>query len=207
MPGERIQRRIESMLDEADAAAGIGDWASVRERAQAALAFDPENADARAYLAAAERGQASADARPASAAAPGVVGSGPPLPASFAGGRYRVLRLLGKGARKRVYLARDERLGREVALAVIPAEGLSPVEKERVLREAQAMARIGSDPHLVSIFDIGEDGADIFTVQEFMSGGDVAALLAWRWSGRWLSRRMSAAPWRRCTRRGSCIAT
>ena len=57
------------------------------------------------------------------------------------------------------------------ARAQLPAEGLSPVEKERVLREAQAMARIGSDPHLVSIFDIGEDGADIFTVQEFMSGG------------------------------------
>jgi eukaryotic-like serine/threonine-protein kinase len=99
------------------------------------------------------------------------------LPVSFVSGRYRVLRLLGRGGRKKVYLARDERLGREVAFAVIAAEGLSPGEKERALREAQVMARLGSDPHLVSIFDIGEDDGSLFTVQEFMPGGDVARLL------------------------------
>lgn len=61
------------------------------------------------------------------------------LPASFVAGRYRVVRLLGKGWAE-ADLARDEWLGREVAFAVNPAEGLSAAERARSLREPQAMA-------------------------------------------------------------------
>ena len=43
----------------------------------------------------------------------------PALPASFAGGRYQVKRFLGEGGRKRVYLAHDTKLDRDVAIAVI----------------------------------------------------------------------------------------
>ena len=46
------------------------------------------------------------------------------LPAAFAGGRYQVQRFLGEGGRKRVYLAHDDRLDRDVAIAVIKTEGL-----------------------------------------------------------------------------------
>ncbi|GEM_PF-4054633 len=47
MPSERIQRRIDALLDEADTAVTRRDWADVRSSAEAALALDPDNADAR----------------------------------------------------------------------------------------------------------------------------------------------------------------
>ena len=58
MPSERIQRRIDSYLDQADEAAARFDWEEVRR--QAALSLDPENADALAFLAAAGRNLAAA---------------------------------------------------------------------------------------------------------------------------------------------------
>src|SRR5207247_2274077 len=48
----------------------------------------------------------------------------PPLPSSFAGGRYGVRRFLGEGAKKRVYLAHDTKLDRDVAFALIKTDGL-----------------------------------------------------------------------------------
>ncbi len=56
MPSERLQRRIDSLLAQADEAIEKFDWGLVRERAQAALIIDPENAEALAYLTTAERG-------------------------------------------------------------------------------------------------------------------------------------------------------
>ena len=52
---DRIQRRIEILLDEADEAVADSDWAAVRDRAQNVLRLDPENSDALSFLAAAER--------------------------------------------------------------------------------------------------------------------------------------------------------
>ena len=43
MASERIQRRIETLLDEADEAVANSDWAVVRDRAQNALRLDPDN--------------------------------------------------------------------------------------------------------------------------------------------------------------------
>ena len=55
MPSERVQRQIDRLLDEAEQAVAKSDWALVRDRAQNVLRLDPQNADALAYLAAAER--------------------------------------------------------------------------------------------------------------------------------------------------------
>ena len=74
----------------------------------------------------------------------------PALPASFAGGRYQVQRLIGEGGRKRVYLAHDAKLDRDVAIAVIKTEGLDADGLTRVRREAQAMGRLGDHPHIVT---------------------------------------------------------
>ena len=69
MPSERIQRRIDLLLDEADQAMSVSDWETVRQRCRAILAFDPDNAEAREYLVAAERGAAGDRAAGAPAAA------------------------------------------------------------------------------------------------------------------------------------------
>src|SRR6266508_6062418 len=56
MASDRIQRQIDRLLDEAEGAVAGRDWAAVRGLAGHVLTLDPENAEARAFLAAAERG-------------------------------------------------------------------------------------------------------------------------------------------------------
>ena len=55
MASERVQRQIDRLLDEAEAAITQHDWGVVRDRAESVLAIDPENADAITYLASADR--------------------------------------------------------------------------------------------------------------------------------------------------------
>ena len=59
MAGERIQRRIEKLLDLADAAANDAEWPQVAESARAVLAVAPDNRDAQSYLAMAEAAMAT----------------------------------------------------------------------------------------------------------------------------------------------------
>jgi tRNA A-37 threonylcarbamoyl transferase component Bud32 len=99
-----------------------------------------------------------------------------PTPVAIAAGRYRVQRLLGEGARKRVYLARDTRLERDIALALIKTDGLDEAGRLRVQREAQAMADLGDHAHIVTVYDIGEDDGQIFIVSQYMAGGSVEDL-------------------------------
>jgi class 3 adenylate cyclase/DNA polymerase III delta prime subunit len=101
----------------------------------------------------------------------------PALPTSFAGGRYEVQRFLGEGGRKRVYLAHDNRLDRDVAIAVIKTEGLDEAGLGRVHREAQAMGRLGDHPHIVTVFDIGDEDGQPYIVSQYMAGGDLEGLL------------------------------
>ena len=107
-----------------------------------------------------------------------------PDPTSFADGRYRVKDALGEGGKKRVYLAHDVDLDREVAFGLIKTEGLDEASRERVSREAQAMGRLGSHPNIVTVFDLGEhpsagsgQAGQPYMVTEFMGGGDVEAML------------------------------
>ncbi len=90
-------------------------------------------------------------------------------------------RFLGEGGRKRVYLARDERLDRDVAIAVVKTEGLDEQGLSRVRREAQAMGKLGDHPNIVTIHDVGDDigqdgRAQPYIVSQYMSGGAVDAL-------------------------------
>jgi class 3 adenylate cyclase len=89
-----------------------------------------------------------------------------------------VRRFLGEGSRKRVYLAYDSRLDREVAIALIKTAGLDEGVRARVHREAQAMGRLGDHPHIVTVHDIGEEDDRLYIVSQYMSGGDLAGLLA-----------------------------
>jgi eukaryotic-like serine/threonine-protein kinase len=95
----------------------------------------------------------------------------------FANGRYAIVSSLGEGGRKRVYRARDTRLERDVAFALISTEGLDAVGRERLRREARAMARLGDHPNVVTVFDIGEDENHPYLVSQLMTGGDLASRL------------------------------
>src|SRR3974377_282895 len=102
------------------------------------------------------------------------------VPVTVGEGRYRVDRLLGEGARKVVYRATDERLGREVAVAVIKTDGLDDAGRRRIEREARAMARLGDHPNVVTVFDVRDDDGQPLTVSVLMSGGSVADVLTLR---------------------------
>ena len=172
MASERTQRRIDSLLDEAEEAIAQLDWPVVQSRAQAVIALDPANHDAINYLAAADR--ALNEPAPKSTIGPATA---PDQPTSFANGRYEVKRFLGEGGKKMVYLAHDTTLDREVAFALIKAQGLDQTSRTRIKREAQAMGRLGSHPHIVTVFDLGEEEDQPYIVTELMGGGDVEGLI------------------------------
>ena len=147
MVSERLQRQIERLLDEADQAISKEDWSTVASRARAVLRIDPDNSDALSYLAVAERDTGitqSTQGNPASLPVSAVVSD---QPTSFSDGRYQVKRFLGEGGKKKVYLAQDTLLDREVAFALLKTEGLDDTSRTRIQREAQAMGRLGSHPH------------------------------------------------------------
>src|ERR687895_449008 len=89
-------------------------------------------------------------------------------------GRYRLGRRLGSGGFGTVYEARDERLGRPVAVKAIAAGGPAP---ERGQREALAAARL-HHPGIVAVYDAGEDAAGRYLVSELVRGRTLAALEA-----------------------------
>ncbi|MFQ6030094.1 MAG: serine/threonine-protein kinase PknK, partial [Dehalococcoidia bacterium] len=88
-----------------------------------------------------------------------------------------VKRFLGEGGKKKVYLAHDSLLDRDVAFALIKTEGLDEVSRTRITREAQAMGRLGSHPHIVTVFDLGEHEGQPYMVTELMGGGDVEGVV------------------------------
>ncbi|MDA1188523.1 MAG: protein kinase [Chloroflexi bacterium] len=85
--------------------------------------------------------------------------------------RYEVLELIGQGGTCSVYKANDPKLGRDVALKVLPPERTSSEAFiERFRREARAVARL-SHPNILKVHDYGEDGEFAFLVTELVPGG------------------------------------
>src|SRR5439155_26358700 len=121
MTSERLQRQIEALLDEAADGISRNDWTSVLQRANAALAFDSENVDAKAYIAAAQQALGDSAVSSPSPARPVASNAVPasPQPTSFANGRSVVKRCLGEGGRKKVYLCHDASLYRDIAFSLI----------------------------------------------------------------------------------------
>ena len=81
---------------------------------------------------------------------------------------------LGAGGRGEVYRARDTRLGRDVAIKVLPAHlSANPDLKQRLEREARAISSL-NHPHICTLHDIGsQDGVD-FLVMEHLEGETLA---------------------------------
>ena len=89
-------------------------------------------------------------------------------------GRFEIVREIGRGAMGQVLLAHDPKIDRQVALKTLAAsQGMSEEEaretSQRFLREAQAAGRL-LHPHIVTIFDVGEDAGLSFIAMEYIDG-------------------------------------
>jgi len=85
------------------------------------------------------------------------------------GQRYRIDAELGAGGMSKVYRAHDLLLERDVAVKVVGHNGLGSEGQTRLLREAQAVARL-NDPNIVSVYDAGEVDGSPFIVMELIEG-------------------------------------
>src|SRR5271169_4746140 len=84
-------------------------------------------------------------------------------------GPYEILAPLGAGGMGEVYKAHDTRLGRDVAIKVLPETFGDTASRDRFLREARAASSL-SHPNICSIFDIGESGGHPYLVMELLGG-------------------------------------
>jgi len=177
MASERIQRQIDRLLDEAEQAFVERDWGAVRQRAQDVLRLDASNTDAQTFLSSSEQDPVEPIVPTQSNALISAPPTSPPLPTSFASGRYEVRQFLGEGGKKLVYLAHDTTLDRDVAFALIKTDGLDDAGRTRISREAQTMGRLGDHPHIVQVYDLGEENGQPFMVLPLMAGGDLEGLI------------------------------
>lgn len=85
-------------------------------------------------------------------------------------GRFTVLRRLGAGGMGTVYAAYDEELDRRVALKFLnPGKAKRPEAQHRLLREAQALARL-SHPNLVPVYEVGRHEGQVYLAMELVEG-------------------------------------
>ncbi len=92
-------------------------------------------------------------------------------------GPYKIVAPLGAGGMGEVYRARDDRLGRDVAIKVLPEEVAGdPDRLRRFDQEAKAASAI-HHPNLLTVFDIGNEGGVAFLVTELLAGETVRELL------------------------------
>jgi len=100
---------------------------------------------------------------------------------SFAAGArvagYRVEKQLGQGGMAVVYLARDERLDRLVALKVLaPALASDEAFRRRFIRESRAAAAV-DDPHIIPVFEAGETDGLLYIAMRYVPGRDVGTIM------------------------------
>lgn len=93
-------------------------------------------------------------------------------------GRYRVISILGTGGMGTVMEARDEALGRTVAIKVVRADrGEGSEGQARLMREARSMARL-SHPNVVQVYDTGQIDGDVYIAMEYVRGETLRSWLA-----------------------------
>jgi serine/threonine protein kinase/tetratricopeptide (TPR) repeat protein len=98
--------------------------------------------------------------------------AGPDDSQTFSGemiGDYRLIRELGRGGMGTVYLAYDTRLGRHAALKFLPSRFNSPERVSRLEREARSASAL-NHPHIITIYDFGNQNGRDFIASEFVEG-------------------------------------
>lgn len=91
-------------------------------------------------------------------------------------GRYQVIKELGRGAMGTVYLGKDPKINREVAIKTLRYEEIDEEQlaevKNRFFREAEAAGKL-SHPNIVTIYDVGEDYELAYMAMELLDGTDL----------------------------------
>ena len=91
-------------------------------------------------------------------------------PAPTVLGRYRVLERIGKGGMGVVYLGHDDELDRDVAIKLLRSDLSKDLSgRERLLREAQAIARL-SHPNIVHVYEVAQSDGHVFMAMELIRG-------------------------------------
>ncbi|MCA9709677.1 MAG: protein kinase, partial [Myxococcales bacterium] len=88
-------------------------------------------------------------------------------------GRYEVLEFLGEGGMGTVYAAHDPRLDRKVAVKLLRGASSEPRQRERLVREAKALARF-SHAHVVTVHEVWDEGGELYIAMEFVEGRTLA---------------------------------
>ncbi len=92
-------------------------------------------------------------------------------------GPYEIEGPLGAGGMGEVFRARDTRLGRSVAIKVLPQHlSVSAEGKARLRREAKTISSL-NHPHICTLFDIGREGDTDYLVMEMVQGETLAERL------------------------------
>ena len=97
-------------------------------------------------------------------------------------GRYEILKFIGGGGMSRVYLAHDIILDRDVAIKVLNYDFSNEEElKRRFMREALSATSL-THPHIVDIYDVGEDGDIHYLVMQFVEGQTLKEYINFQWT-------------------------
>ncbi len=100
------------------------------------------------------------------------------LPAGSRLGPYEILAPLGAGGMGEVYRARDPRLGREIAIKVLPASVASDPDRLRRFEKEARSASALNHPNLVTVYEIGEAAGTSYIAMELVDGRTVREILA-----------------------------
>ncbi len=160
-------------------------WQRVRELFEAAVDKNPSEAAAWLDREAADDAAVRAEAlsllqhhsrageflsQPVAEQLPDLLDEEPSLADGSAVGSYTIVRELGRGGMGRVYLAKDVRLNRTVALKVLAPHALrDPLQRERLRREARAAAAL-AHPGICTVFALEEIEGELFIATEFIDG-------------------------------------
>jgi serine/threonine-protein kinase len=107
-----------------------------------------------------------------------LAGTGEVLAAGEAVGPYKIVSLLGEGGMGEVYLAQDERLGRQVALKLLPAQFTLDADRVRRFEQEARAASALNHPNIVTIHEIGNSNSQHFITTEFIDGETLRQHLA-----------------------------
>src|SRR5688572_31207 len=86
---------------------------------------------------------------------------------------YRILSKLGAGGMGEVFLARDERLGRDVAIKVLPTDFAASADRLRRFEQEARAAGMLNHPNILTVYDTGAHEGAPFLVAELLEGEDL----------------------------------